>query len=575
MSATAGAGAAAPAAGAAGDEGDAAVRSLALICDPWPAACVDRPGSTPVAVMHADRCVSVNAAAQSEGVGVGLRRREVQARCPSIVLSQRDEVEEGRRFEAVLGELERIVDRVEVGEPGVVVFPTRGPSRLNGGDRRLAESVRTSVLAAVAATFGEPGRCGVGVGIADGPATATIAAQEAVISAVPVVVPVGTSGEFLSRLPVERLAAVRCADPREVEEQLAVLRRLGLRTVGRFAGLAPADVQARFGATGIRLHRLARGREELGPITSVPPVDLRVAAAVDPPAERVEQIAFRAKGLAEALHSELAGRGLACTSVTVVATTDAGDRIERQWRHNGALDAAAIAQRMRWQLEGWLSTGRSQQRCSGGVDHLELVPLQVAADTGLQQGFWGGASEAGERAVRALARVQGLMGSDAVRLPEHAGGRSPGEQYRLVGLDAVDLSARRTPDGAPWPGALPAPSPTRVWWRPQAIEVLDAQDRRVRVNGRGIISAAPCRARPLGAGDDAPWWEIRAWAGPWCVDERWWDPIAHRRRARLQVVTGDASAGPSAGPSPGHPSSTSAHLLTLEDGSWWLEATYD
>lgn len=560
------------------------MRSLAVCCDPWPAACVDRSRTVPVAVMHGDRCISVNAAARHEGIEIGLRRREVQARCPSVVLGQRDEVEEGRRFEAVLGELEQIVDRVEASEPGSVVFPTRGPSRLNGGDRRLAELVQGRVLAAVEQVFGEPGRCGVGVGIADGPAAATIAAREAVALDGPLVVPAGATAEFLSRLPVELLAAVRDVDPKEVDEHLVVLRRLGLRTVGRFAGLEPADVQARFGATGTHLHRLARGLEELGPLTAAPPVDLRVAVAVDPPAERVEQIAFRAKGLAETLHSELSGRGLACTSVLVAATTDAGDRIERQWRHNGALDAAAVAQRMRWQLEGWLSTGRSLQRCTGGVDHLELVPLQVIADTGLQQGFWGGASAAGERAVRALARVQALMGHDAVRVPEHRGGRAPDEQYRLVGLDTVDLAARRPSDGAPWPGSLERPSPARVWCRPQAIEVVDGDACRVAVNGRGVISAAPCRVRPVGAGDgDERWWQVRAWAGPWCIDERWWDPIAHRRRARLQVVLGtDTAQQPGRGPQSGrgesvqgHPSTTSAHLLTLEDGSWWMEATYD
>jgi hypothetical protein len=52
------------------------------------------------------------------------------------------------------------------------------------------------------------------------------------------------------------------------------------------------------------------------------------------------------------------------------------------------------------------------------------------------------------------------------------------------------------------------------------------------------------------------------------VEERWWDPIGHRRRARLQVVLASGDA-------PSHPSAGAAHLLTLEAGSWWLEATYD
>ncbi|HWJ96840.1 MAG TPA: hypothetical protein VNQ33_01705, partial [Acidimicrobiales bacterium] len=52
---------------------------------------------------------------------------------------------------------------------------------------------------------------------------------------------------------------------------------------------------------------------------------------------------------------------------------------------------------------------------------------------------------------------------------------------------------------------------------------------------------------------------LTAWAGPWPVDERWWDPARHRRRARFQVVDQEGAA----------------HLLAVEAGRWWREATYD
>ncbi|MDQ3897022.1 MAG: DNA polymerase Y family protein, partial [Actinomycetota bacterium] len=56
-----------------------------------------------------------------------------------------------------------------------------------------------------------------------------------------------------------------------------------------------------------------------------------------------------------------------------------------------------------------------------------------------------------------------------------------------------------------------------------------------------------------------PWSAVTAWAGPWPVDERWWDAEAHRRQARWQVVTADGAA----------------HLLSQCDGRWAVEATYD
>jgi protein ImuB len=55
------------------------------------------------------------------------------------------------------------------------------------------------------------------------------------------------------------------------------------------------------------------------------------------------------------------------------------------------------------------------------------------------------------------------------------------------------------------------------------------------------------------------WEAVAAWAGPWPVDERWWDGAAHQRRTRWQVVT-DGGA---------------AHLLSQEGDHWQVEATYD
>jgi protein ImuB len=471
---------------------------------------------------------------------------------------------EARAFEPVLAVIEELAPRLEVIVPGRCAIPTRGPSRYHGGDRALARLVHERVRAALAPDGRPDGPvpCAVGVGVADGPRAAALVADDAVRRGGdgPLVVPPGGTGGFLSTLPVGRLEVLDVS----LVDLADVLRRLGLRTLGRFAALPAPDVVARFGAVGADLHRLANGREHRPARVTGPPPDLRVSAALDPPAERVDRAAFTAKSLADLLHRELSSRGLACTRVLVVAETEAGDRIERRWRHEGALSAAAIGQRVRWQLEGWLGTGQSRSRCTGGVSRLELVPDEVVPDEGRQLGFWGGSSEAGERALRALARVQALVGTDAVLVPEWRGGRAPGEQYRLVPLDAVDLSARAARGPQPWPGALPSPSPAVVWPHPLPAEVLDGAGRRVGVDGRGAVSAPPARCSV----DGGPRVDVRAWAGPWCVDERWWDPVGHRRRARLQVVLAAERAD-------AHPSAGVAHLLTLEAGAWWLEATYD
>ena len=161
----------------------------------------------------------------------------------------------------------------------------------------------------------------------------------------------------------------------------------------------------------------------------MPPPDLEERCELDPPAERVDAVAFVAKGLADRLLDRLAARGLACTQVVVEAESEHGESLARAWRHDGALTAVALAERVRWQLEGWLTATGG---LSGGLTMLALVPDQVIPASGRQLGFWGGDAAAAERAGRVLARIQGLLGPEHVVTAVAQGGRTPAERIRWV-----------------------------------------------------------------------------------------------------------------------------------------------
>ena len=465
-----------------------------------------------------------------------MRKREAQARCPTLEILARDETREARAFEPVVAAVGAFAPLVEITRPGVCALATRGPSRYFGGDEALVGKV----VAAVGSALGSAASEGFGVGVADGYFAASWAARTR-----SGVVPVGASASFVAPLPLGAL---------ESPDLVPVLWHLGLRTLGDVAALPEADVLARFGRDAVMRHRWARGLDGRPLDAGRPPPDLAEVVELEPPAERVDQAAFAAKKLADRLHEALACRGLACSRVIIEAETEHGEHLVRAWRHEGALTAAALADRVRWQLEGWL-TGSVLGQPTGGLSRLALVPDEVVAATGRQLGFWGGQTAAAERAARASTRVAGMLGPDAVTVAERRGGRSGTEQFSLVSVLAVDLVERAPlpPDERPWPGALPVP-PATLAEEPSVVELVRADGSSLRVSGRGQPNGDPSQLYL-----DGRWQEVVAWAGPWPTEERWWDAANRRRQARYQVVLEDGAS----------------HLVSLDQGVWRLAATWD
>ena len=86
--------------------------------------------------------------------------------------------------------------------------------------------------------------------------------------------------------------------------------------------------------------------------------------------------------------------------------------------------------------------------------------------------------------------------------------------------------------------------------------VLSEDHKPVKVTDRGLMTAAPAF---VSIGEDSELMPIDAWAGPWPIDELWWEPDQARQIARFQVA--DVSG--------------SAWLLIIENDQWWTEAQYD
>ncbi|AZI57810.1 DNA polymerase Y family protein [Nakamurella antarctica] len=529
-------------------------RTLVVWCPDWPVVtALKQAGKHPsaaAAVFLANRVRACTAAARSEGVSIGQRRREAQSRCPELVVLHADADRDAREFEAVTVLVESLAPGVEVLRPGMIACPARGPARFFGSEQGAAENIIDAVE-----SLGVECR----IGVADALSPAVLAARHSRI------IPVGESARFCGDLPIRELAAESAIAPPERKELVNLLQRLGITTFAAFADLPESKVATRFGADAVVAHRLAQGKAERSVSRRHIPTDLTIEQVCDPPLERVDTAAFAARALAERFHQGLASAGLACTRLTISATTERGQELSRTWRCAAPLTPAATADRVRWQLDGWLTASRTVVSNSGSSDlggpgaitMLTLHPVEAVAAGHIQHGLWGSSGEDDQRAGWALARIQGLLGPESVLSPLASGGRNLSQRVELIPWGQERVPTKDP--AAPWPGRLSAPSPTRITVstppRDQQISLLDTHGDTVRVTPRGMLSAEPswCSAATGKVS------RIIGWAGPWLLDERWWEKRKDPVLARLQV---SLATGPPL-------------LLALSQVGWIVEGTYD
>lgn len=497
----------------------------------------------PVAVLAANRVVACSASARALGVRRGMRKRQAQAACPEMTVISADENRDGRLFEPVVSAVAHVVPTLEVLRPGLLVVPGDRAVRYFGTEERMAEEVIDAVSA-----------CGVEsqAGVADELFTAVLAARGGTH--------VGSGGdrEFLAGRPVADLAIEPSLGDPSRTELVGLLRRLGISTIGAFAALSAADVATRFPADAVVAHRLANAQPGRVPSGRRDPVEVAVEQACEPPIDRVDAAAFLGRQLADTLHRGLVAAGVACTRLTIEARTERGQRHSRTWCCAQPLTPESTADRIRWQLEGWLTEGRRrgsgrvpEDRPDSPIAFLRLEPVELVEAGALQYELTGSGGvadvEADARARRSLVRIQGLLGGDSVQVPVLSGGRGPGEQVTLVALGDEQVPAA-DPD-APWPGRLPQPAPAVL--TDAEVAVLDGLGRPVSVTGRGAFTAEPVTLTQAGGRRG---WGLNWWAGPWPTGTD-----AAGITARAQVLLDDARA----------------LLLCYRAGGWIVEGVYE
>lgn len=527
-------------------------RSLVLQVPDWPALALglahDIAPSVPVIALHGSRVASVTAQARAAGVEAGMTKRAARARCPEARALPRDTEAEHRVFAAAITVLEGVVARFTLLAPGQVEIPLSALMRSHDTE---AQAVEELLVALTDATGWE-----VFAGIADSTFAAVLAAgRQARVAP-------GRTRSFLAPLSVTTLTD---ADPVTFQDLVPMLQRLGLYRLGDVARLSQADMHARFGLAGMRAHRLACGGLDRLPVDHVRAREFQVHRDLEPPTARPDALSFAARTVAGRFLAGVRAAGLVCTQVEIVLHAVTGESHARTWRLE-TMDETTIADRLRWQAEGWApQTGEAAQapasaspagavgsapgpvhapdstdlpdspagpdfETEDGISGIELIAAELMAPLHTQRSLF----DTGTGQVAStLERLQGLFGPDAVLVPGLQGGREPSETNMWTPWQQQAVPTRDP--AAPWPGELPAPRPTIVECVP--IELLDARGQSVVARPQGLDSAPATIRYPDGATVD-----VVDHSSAWPVESGWWEPQEAQYLVRLHVVTADGRA---------------------------------
>ena len=535
-----------------------------------------------------------------------MRVRAAQAVVPELHIAEHREDQEAAIFSQLIADLSDVAASIEVLRPGLVIFDSAAAGRFYGSEDRAAErAVDACTSHGIDVT----------IGIADELATAVIAARH---NRLGMVVPPGRSREVLSGMGIGVLAAEPAlgCDP----EQVRQFRYLGISTLGELAALDSTQVVTRFGRLGARCHDIARARADRRVAPELERPDLAVMIRPAHMIQRVDEAAFAARDLAAQLHERLKSAGVVCLRLEIRAQLADGRELSRVWHTREALDEEGTANRVRWQLDGWLVsramgrdpamgrdlaagqepaigrelatgqkpainrsgnglmsalTAESLAKASDeefadvdqGIVMLELVPLETANPEAIS--LWGHAPS-DEQSRRVISRVQSQLGIDAVLVPYDGGGRGVAQRIRFSPYG-------ETPEpvaSGTWPGRIPSPLPVRLG-APGQVILIDESGHQVYVTAEVLLSSLPhILVAPAVIPPHNPVRsQVVGWAGPWP------DPPV----ARLQLITAAQIAQGVADAArqtvstdlfSAEASDSFGWLLAWQDGKWAVEATY-
>jgi protein ImuB len=487
---------------------------------------------------------------------------------------------------------------VEASDAHTIVIDARGCEVLFGSFYELANEMSRRAL--TARTAGGLG-CRINVALAANPDTAILAAH--FFTGLTFISP-GEESAGIGGLPIEALSPTnftswslvfglgswdfdcfpKTEDQRpktdklkfieqKIGEILDTLRLWGVATFSDLAKLPTAGVAQRLGQEGVRLQRLAQGKNDRQLVLIQPPPGFEQSIELEHPIDRLEPLSFILGRLLNQLCANLNAHALAANELRLRLELEGGTKHERTI----TLPVPMRDSRVFLRLLLLDAEMHPPQAAIGSV----TIAVEPAAPRALQNGLFVPLAPEPEKLEVTLARLGKLVGAGNAGSPELLDTHRPDafrvRRFRVhfnhrghsqhCGLRIADCGFKNSKFEIRNSKFLLG---FRVFRPPLNAQVqtvcgqpkrVKAQDKRcsLDINGRVLRASGPWRT----SGD---WWR----ADNWARDE--WD-VAIESRAGSKKGNGHADQDSQAG-------GASAQALyrvyrDLHDGAWFVEGVYD
>lgn len=526
-------------------------RKIVLWVPDWSIAALSAsvPPLTPAATVRAGTIVATTRTARIYGVRRGMRQSTAQQLCSDLVLLPHDPVRDDSAFEGILQIFDQMVAGVCGLRPGLAWAALSEKSRW--GDQE--EEVVAALAEHIAGQAGVEAYVGVGTGFA----AAMAAARRGIC------VPLEETEAFLGTLQVEDLLEFLPEEDRqEYDPTLRLLGMLGIRSVEQLRGLGQRHLLTRFGRIGQKLWTLSMGGDLFVKQQGSVIPDLTARIDFDPSVTEIDHALVGARRVAQDLVDQMERGGLYAQSVVVVLHGEDTIVSHRKWALFNTTSSAQVAMRIMWQMRGWQErTERTEVEADGRLRAIEVIAVDLLSHfaTGA---LWGSAPRS-EKVDQTVARVQTMVGEDAVVQPKIQGGPDP--RNRVLFRPWGSTEEGETLMGE-WAGSVREP-PSILFDTPPRAKLIGQGEQAtwgpIGIGRRGQLQGVPRRLVVLEDRPELPsgGYSLTDFTGLWPVKGIWWsqDPAERVSRCYLRVQREDGAD----------------FLLVQREQSWYVEGLYE